>query len=363
MKILQRYVLRQLLANLLVSLVVLTVLFLVFDFFDRIDNIVQERPSPLIVFEYFLLKVPGTVSLVLPVAMLVGVLFTIGLLSKNSEITAMRASGLTVRWIAMPVFLVGMGLSILSIALNETIVPYATRRVREIYNIDIKQKHKTGGYSHSDFWWRFGNEFYSVDTFDSRTNTLLGLSRFELTDEFKIGRRTDASEVNYVDSLLGWNMSGVVRYSFEDSVKPEVMTAKQLPLPIPRTPKDFYDAETDPFSMSYRQLQKFIAAQAANGLSISSHLADLYNKLSSPFVNLIMPIVVIPFALRPARSGSMAASVLAALTIGFTYYAVQSFSVSMGRAELLPPLLAAWTANALMGVIGVILFLGSEAPA
>ena len=114
--------------------------------------------------------------------------------------------------------------------------------------------------------------------------------------------------------------------------------------------------------MSYRRLSKFIREQKANGLAVSSYYADLYEKIAFPCVSFIVVLVSLPFALKPARTGSMAGSFLAGLVIGFTYYAVHSFSVAMGRAEMYPALLAAWMANILLGVIGVILNLGAESP-
>ena len=95
---------------------------------------------------------------------------------------------------------------------------------------------------------------------------------------------------------------------------------------------------------------------------MTSYMADLYAKISFPFINLVLVLVVLPFALLPARSGSMAPSCLAGLTIGFAYFAVHSFSLALGRAELWPPLLAAWMANLVMAIAGLILNLGTESP-
>jgi lipopolysaccharide export system permease protein len=114
--------------------------------------------------------------------------------------------------------------------------------------------------------------------------------------------------------------------------------------------------------MSFTTLRHFIEEQQANGLSVGSYYADLYAKFSFPFICLVMPIIVLPFSLKPARSGSMATSIVAALCIGFSYYVVHSFAIALGRAEIVPPLLAAWIANGLMGTIGMLLLNGSEQP-
>ena len=363
MKILHRYLLRQFTQNLLVALGVFAFLFLIFDFFDRIDNVLAEKPNLFVVLQYFALKVPPTISLMLPVACLVATLFTIGILSRNSEITAMRASGVTLLSMATPIIGVGLITSFFCLLLNETVVPYSNRRVREIYNLDIKQKDKNGYYSQSDFWWRSGNNFYSVTAFDSRTNTFRGLSKFEITKDFDVTKRTDAGEVNYVDPVIGWTMRGVNDYTFHGTSTPDEVQYKRYPLPITREPSEFYDVETDPHTMSFSALRRFMRNQAKNGLPVTSYLADLYEKIAFPFVCLLMCAVVFPFALKPARSGSMAFSVMSALVIGFSYYAIHSFAIALGRAEIMPPFIAAWTANVIMTVISGILILGAEAPA
>jgi lipopolysaccharide export system permease protein len=362
MGILHRYILRQLLSNLAFSLIVFISLFLIFDFFDRIDNIIAEEASISVTVQYFVFKIPLIVSLMLPVAILVATLFTIGLLSKNSEVTAMRASGVTVWWIALPVISVGIVLSFVALLLNETIVPYAQRRVREIYNIDIRKKDLRGGYSQSDIWWRDGSRFFSVDVFDSRSSTLLGLSVIEIDDAFQITGRTDALTAKYLDEHLGWSMQNAQVITFPKAISPAIKNYPALPLPISKRPEDLYDAETDPHTMSYGQLKRFIKTQQQNGLSIAQYLADLYDKLAAPFFSAIVVLVVLPFSLKPARSGQMTRSILAALIIGFSYYAVHSFSIALGRAELLSPLLSAWVGNILLGSIGLLLLNGAETP-
>lgn len=362
MKVLHHYIQTQLLRNLLLSLLMLVLLFSIFDFFDRIDNILEEDAELLTVLQYFSFKIPLTVSLMLPAAMLVATMFTIGILSKNSEFTAMRASGLTIFWLCRPILVTSLLLSIFTVIFNETVVPYSTRRVREIYNIDIKQKHKRGNYSQTDYWWRSGDSFYSADFFDSRSNSLLDFSEIEVNEDFRIVKRTMSKEVTWLDPSLGWNMQSITKYKFPFESPVETQKLDALPLPIDKSPEALYKSKTDPHTMSFMELRSFIKEQEANGLTVTSYLADLYAKISFPFVIFIVTLAVIPFSLLPARSGSMAGSFLAGLIIAFSYYVVHSMSIAMGRAEFWPPLLAAWMASLVLGAVGFILNLGAESP-
>lgn len=363
MTIIQKYILRAFLQTLFLCVGALTLLFLIFDFFDRIDNIVAEKPSFLLVAEYFMYKIPVMLSQTLPLSVLIACMLSLAVLSKNSEITAMRASGMTIYWITRPILIAGLAISVFSLLLNELIVPGSNRRLKEIYNIDIHKKDSRGGYSQSDIWWRTGDEFYSVSQFDSRTETLHGLNKFEIDEDFNIVRRTDSEKTDWIDPVLGWSMKDVTEYRFDiPTSSMQQKKLKVLPLPIKETPSDFYAKQAEPLSMSFFEMREFIKKQQNSGLSVSGYMADLYNKFAFPFICFIVSALAIPFSLRTARSGSMANSVLAAIGLGFLYYAMQSFSIAMGRAEIWPPILAAWMTNIVMLLVAIVFNLGAEAP-
>ena len=359
---LHRYVATEIIRTLILCSMGFTALFLIFEFFDRIDILMAEGAPLSTILIFFAYKIPPILNVTLPIAMLVSVLFTIGILSKNSEFTAMRAGGLTVLWIARPILIIAFSLSLISIAINELVVPHCMRRVREIYNIDIRGKDKSGEYSQQDLWWRSGNSFFTANAFDSRTNELHELNQFEVNSAFRVVRRMQSVKTNWVNDLYGWSMEGVTQFFFKDYELQETSVIASQTLPIPEKPEDFYDAETDPQTMSFLQLQNFIQKQEQSGLSAKKYYADLYAKLAFPFVIFICTLVVLPFAIKPARTGSMAAGFLFGLAVGFLYYVVHSFSLAMGRAEFWHPLVAAWMANVLMAVVGMILIIGVEAP-
>jgi len=361
MNILHRYILRATLINLGYSFFVFIVLFLIIDFFDRIDTLLFDGASFFLILSYFLLKIPQIITLITPIAMLTTTLFTVGILSKNSELTAMRSSGLTILWIVRPVLLTSLVLSILSLLLSQTLVPISARRVNEIYNLDIRKKDKTGSYSRSDFWWREGNDFYSSKMFDSRNDTLSQVTIFTLTPEMRVERRVDTDSISFLSPRYGWMMNNVEERLFKNNSQiPKERKHPNLPIQLNKIPKDFYATDPQPDTMSFFELRTFMAQQKANGLSVTHYLADLYEKLSFPFITLVVTLIVTTFSILPARSGSMAFPILLSIGFSFTYYAIHSFAIALGRAEVLDPLFAAWFANMLYGVIGVVLMLGCE---
>lgn len=360
--IIHKYLFKELLRMTVLSLLSLILLFLIFDFFDRIDNVLSKDPDFLTIMKYFLYKIPKFTVLTLPIAITTGTLFTYGLLSKNSEITAMRASGLTLIYLSIPLLILAFALSLFNLFLTETVVPRSVRAVKEIYDIDIQEKDKAGTFSQSDIWWRDDNKFYSVNIFDSRNSNLHGVSLFEVDRKFEIKQRLDSNVVKWVNPTLGWEMNDVSEYTFSKSSSPQYNGLKSLPLPIKETPEDFYRVQKDPLSMTYSELHSFIDKQNEYGKGVKGLLSDLYAKISFPFVVFICAFSVLPFAIKPARTGSLALSFISGILICFSYYTVHSFSIALGMAELIPPMIAAWSANIILGVIGGILFLGVESP-
>lgn len=362
MKIVHRYIAAQLLRNFLLSIGLFSVLFLMIDFFDRIDNIIAAGGSLSATCMYFLYKLPLTINLMLPISMLVATLFTFGILSKNSELTAMRASGLSVAYLCRPLFIIGIGLSLASLLMNETIVPIFTRRVSEIYNIDIQKKDQNGSYSQNDVWLREGNRFLSIDIFDSRTDTMHNVSIFDLQDDFDVSRRIDARESGWLGASHGWSLIDVNEYQFQKGKDAVVRKMPAFPLPITDEPESFYDTKTDSSTMSYRSLRQYIKRLSDSGVPTARLVTDLNEKLAFPFISFIASFVALPFAVKPARSGGIAMSFIAGLLIGFSYYVVHSYTIALGRAEIFPPFAAAWAANMIMGFVGLLLYAGVESP-
>lgn len=360
MKIIHRYIAAEFLRNLAACLFITAALFTMIDFFDRIDIFIAEKAPLGSIFKYFAFKLPNTLMLTLPIAVLVTTMFTVGILSKNSEVIAMRAAGLTVMQAFKPLFLCGIIISVTAIALKETLVPYAFRRVSEIYNIDIRQKDKKGKYNQADFWWRDKNNFYSLESFDSRDSSIHRFTWLEINPDFKVIKRTDAAKAIWVSDDFGWNMKNVQSFNFENEIK--LKNYPSIPLLINQDPSYFYNTQIDPDTMGFFQFRKYLKDLKRNGIQINSQLSDLYAKLSFPFINFVAILVCLPFALRPSRTSNIAMSFMAGLTIGFSYYVIHAFSLSLARLDIWEPLLGAWMANILMLFVGVILNWGAEAP-
>jgi lipopolysaccharide export system permease protein len=362
MSIIHKYISSILIRNTLLVIGLFSILFLVIDFFDRIDNMVHAQASIWSAFQYFIFKIPLIVVLMLPLSYLVATLLTLGLLSKTSELTAMRCAGLSTFYLAQPIYIGGLLLSLFSLVMNETLVPVATRRVKEIYNLDIQKKDESGTYSRENFWWRKGNRFININMFDSRTNRMIDLSVFDVSPSFEVERRFQSKDSSWISTDYGWTMRSVQEQQFSDGEQTFNSSMQSYPLNITQEPEEFYGTKTDSETMSYRSLRRFIKRQAENGVKVTGLYTDLYQKFSFPFICFIASFVALTFAIRPARGGGLGLNFAAGVVIGFSYYIVHSYAMALGRAEFLPAFLAAWTANLVMLGVGFILHLGVDSP-
>jgi lipopolysaccharide export system permease protein len=155
-------------------------------------------------------------------------------------------------------------------------------------------------------------------------------------------------------------MNDVTEILIEDQGRFEVTRFPKLPLLIDETPSYFYKVQQLAETLSYSELKEYIEKLSNDGVPVTQYLVDLAAKISFPFVNLIVVLVAFPLALISARSGNVAMSVVFGIIIGFSYYVVHAICTSLGSAELIPVIPAAWAANILLGSIGGYLLMGAE---
>lgn len=359
--ILERYLLSQFLTVLFLCLFAATSLFLVFEAFEKMGVLLREDAGFWQILQYLALKIPLTIHLMMPVAVLVATLISVGRLSQASEVTAMRACGLSIFALVRPLLITGALISIVIFTLGETVLPWASERVEELYNFDIKKKHLTDTYDKADFWYRVGNKFYNVGLYDSREAELRGISIFEFDGDFRFARRIDAQEAVWNENpLIGWTMKNAVEIGPTQDGSFGVTFFPRLPLVVEETPRDFINIKRRPESMSYLDLKEFTERRRREGVSVTPYLVDLASKISFPLVNLLVILIAFPFALIPARSGTLTVSFIAGVSIGFGYHIVHAVCTSLGSAELIPILPAAWAANILTCCVGGYLLSGAE---
>jgi len=290
-------------------------------------------------------------------AALVSTLVTLGVLAKNNEITAFKASGVSLYRLALPLLLAGAILAGSLFLLDDTYLPYATQRQDALRN-QIKGRPAQTFYQPAH-QWILGekNKVYNYELFDSDHNLFGGLSVFELDPEtFQIRRRVFASRAEWVPNLNTWVLEGGWVRDFSNNkvnYKPfQISSLEELSEP----PSYFKREVKQSFQMNWRQLRSYIEGLQQAGFDTARLSVQWHKKFAFP---LIVPIIIflgVPFAFLVGTRGAVGGLALA-IGIGIVYWATAALFEAMGGVGQLPALLAGWAPDAIFGFLGAYFFL------
>ena len=325
------------------------------DFFDRLDYLVKYKAAFSTVFLYFIFKIPLLMTQVAPVAALVATLLGIGLLSRNREIIALKACGVSHWQLTKPFLLIG-GIASLGLwGWNETVVPYSYRHSRYI-NLQIKKRTPKPVFRENGFWYHGHNAFYHIDHFDSRHNTLSGLTIYNIDEQFQVHSLVEVSKASWRNGR--WHFQEVQSKSL--SLSEPQSKKKEVALSIEETPEDFALVDMEPDEFSSHQLQEYINNLQRKGLDTTAYQVDLRLKQALPVAVFSMIFLGVALAIPGAKQTSVATAVGLALMGGFGYWLLLAFTVSLGHSGVLPPLFSAWSANGVSILLSIFFLLGID---
>lgn len=357
MKIIYKYVINEYLKILFYALFAFIFIYLIVDFFERFDMFVKYKAGAGIIAKYFLFKIPLVIYQIIPVAVLLSTLLTIGILSKNNEITAMKSCGISVYKISVPLFLIALVITGLNFISSEYITPYTNTKVESIKNAVINKKPRYF-VKQDKIWYTGKGLIYSIDFYDNNTNELHGITIFDFDDNFNLVKRTDAKRAVFEDN--GWMLGDISTRNFSYKKgklgMSEVKQTDKIKVSFIEPPKTFKEVRKRTDEMSYNELKRLINKIKNEGYESTEYEVDLYAKLSIPFISVVMTIIGIPFALKRQRAGSIAVGIGLSIAIGFCYWIMLSFALSLGHAGVLPPIIAAWVSLIIFLFIGAYMF-------
>src|SRR5579872_4095547 len=199
MKILTRYILWEFLKPFVLSLLAFSILILVIQVFNDIRIILENRPGLILALKYFLLQIPELLIRITPIAILMAVLFSLSHLSKNSELIAMRAGGVSVFLVTVPLVFWGFIIFGLSVVLNEAVVPKTAKMVRHTKVVEIQKQAEQAESKFRQNISMIGveNQLYHVGSFDGSTNTMTDVLVLEFTSGNQMKTRLDAKSARF----------------------------------------------------------------------------------------------------------------------------------------------------------------------
>ena len=356
MELLSRYIVTIFLRNFALSLGSFVGVYLLVDFFEKVDNFVEKSAPVKLYLGYYLNAVPLFITQVAPLAVLMAAFITIGSLSRTGELTAMRAGGLSLYRIARPIILTTCVMTALLVFNQEIILPRSTSTMNRIMKEEVKgiaQPQRI----RNQVWVRDGNSIVHIEQVIPNEGVLQGVTFFELDENFQIVARTDADSGQFEES--SWQFRYIKRRQFNPGDGEMVSTAeaRQESLPFSKKPEDFRHEDPHEWELNYLDLRQLTARMQKEGYDATRYLVNMHSHISSPFACLVMVLLGIPFVLNRGRNTSLALGVVISVLVGVAYFMLHSIAMAFGYSGVLPPLLATWSANILVGLTGLWLVL------
>ncbi len=353
MILLDRYIVREYLRALIAVTFILTVLMLVSIILEHIDDVVENHAALGMSMQWFVLLLPHKIVQTFPVIVLLGVMFSIGNLSRHNEIVAIVSMGISRERLFVPILAVTAGLVVAALWFGEVVVPGATARAERIERVEIEGKAPLTE-SGETFVRGAGDHYYWMDGYFDYANRQRMVAPVVLRlapARTHIADRVDAQWATYVrPNRPGgdphWRFHGGTHWVFEgDGSLQSVETFRERRIDLEDDLTEFLSVRKEPEEMNFLELWHYIDVMGARaGIDLDGHRTELHLKISFPLAMIIIAMMAFPFAMK-TRAGSLFVGFSLAIVWMIAFYAFVATLRSLGHEGHLWPWFAAWAPN------------------
>ena len=353
--IMDNYLVRELGGPALFGALAFTLIFVATQFL-AIGRLVTQEHAPIgIAIEYFLWEMPTYLLLVIPMAMLFGTLLSVGRLSGESEITAMKAGGISLYRMFVPMAIVGIAVSLFSLFLQEILVPLANDQAAYIRQSQIEHLSSTStDLSVTTPLPGGGKQVTVAGSLDSATQDLLNVVVIRFDNHANISEQIVSKKAHYDKPT--WTFVNATSYEFTGNQVTATATSPLLSVDIGERPSEIAkhgSQGNDPENLSRTEIKSELDATSLSEQQRRLFSATYAAKLARPFSAFVFVLFAFPLGLRRIRGGGAALGFGLALAIVFVYYVISTVALSVGSLALGLAGIAAWAPNALFSLIGL----------
>ncbi len=353
MRLIHNDILRHFLRILILTLICALILFTLIDLFDHLDSFEDNDASIGMISRYYLNKAPGIIDVVLPIAMLMATLFTIGGMARYNELTALFATGRSLMQISRPLQIAALLAMIFSFAWSEYVLPTTNANVERIWEVEVHGHPDRRSPTNDVALNGEDQRLYYARTWVPEKSTIRGFRAIG-ADGSVVIERWDAARANWDGAQ--WLLEDGYRRTFDEAGE-RVTHFDSLASGLTGiTPSSFRDMQTKPEEMNVRQLRDYSRMIRLSGGDATSYEVDLQFKLAFPVVHLIVVMLGIMLASGP-RKTTVASGFGWTILISFGYYLAINFGRALGHNGLVLPFVAAWAGNGAFGLSAAVLFL------
>ena len=337
--ILDRYVARMYLRTAALAFVGLLGIFYISTFIDKSEKLFKGQASGAMIVQLLAFMTPQFVYFVIPLATLLSVLVTFGLLSRTSELSVMKACGISLYRIALPLVVIALVGSVALFGLEQRIMARANQRA-EALDAQVRGRPPRIMNPLARRWVVGQEGIYHYSAFEPDGNAISSLTIYRpAKDRWALKSETYAQRAvfrrNQWQAERGWHQD------FLPKVQWQPFADRAIAL---ETPDYFETAEPLADMMTVGELREYIKELASSGVNVIPHIVDLQRKLAFPFVTLVMTLLAIPFGVTTGRRGALY-GIGIGIVLALSYWVLGSAFAAIGKAGLLNPILAAWAPN------------------
>jgi LPS export ABC transporter permease LptG len=354
-KILDFYILRGFLTYFLWSLAACTTLFLLLTIFELLDDAIRNSISIISLADYLIFLTPQVLIVGIPMSILLAALVSLGVLEKDSEITATKANGWSLYRLAVPIIAASVFFSIGLFLMQDYVLPYANNRQDNLRNYILNKPARTS--RHPERKWILGDQgrIYNYGYFDGSQNSFVDLNVYEVDfDRSRLRRRIYAEKARVGDGIWTIENGWLRDYESEQFERFEKKTVG-LPERAGYFKREIFQPK-ESSKLTYLELRQYIGYLRQSGYNAIELQVELYKKAAFPASCLIMALMGIPFAFSVGRKGAFF-GIGVSIAIAVVYWGISGAFEAMGAYGMLFPLIAAWAPNILFAAAGLTMFL------
>lgn len=353
--LLDRYLLKRFFLYFFAALLVFLSVFLVVDLVENVDSFIDNNMNLRAVLLYYLNIFPFFIHIAIPMSALLAVVFNLGKLNKLNELTALKASGISLYRIALPFLVVGLLLSYGSFLFEDAVVVPSNQRLYEIKRDYMSKRRSTDRRLRNNIFLQLENgKVLNIRTYDTSTDigqhaSLQTFHQGELTE------RLDARKMIWDHGT--WYLTGVEKRVLKDGYIHDYAYLDTLVAGINVTPQEVSQKNLDPENMTWDQLRDFIGKIQALGLNDTKWLVNLNFKAAMNFTPFILILFGVPLVSYQTRSRGLGPGIGISLMVIFIYVTVLKLGQTVGYTGLVSPFWSVWLPNVIFMILGSFLLI------
>ncbi len=359
MKLIDKHMFRELLAPLFFCLTGFGMVLVIGEMFGDVNRIMEAKPGLLLVVRFYLALLGPMLQFLVPASLMLATLFTLYTLTRNNELVAMRASGISIYRLMMPFVIVGIALSIGMTILGEVWVPHAFEWAEEIKTSRFVVT-GTNTIQRCVYLNPEARRQWIIEELDPKHPGVL--TNVEIKQESDDGRRLYVITANRAEHLDGqWWLTNPHIQRFGDRDNP-------IGAPVPmgtstnsvvemrefdEIPEAFVSAVRKWDYLNLREMQHYIKTHPGmSERARNEKLFNLHSRLAMPWACLIVVFFAIPAGARTGRQGALSA-IFTAIALMAGFYTVAQVGLVLGSTGTLAPWVGAWLSNIIFGIVGL----------